>query len=145
MKRILLINGSNLNILGSREPSIYGTECWSDIECRITERCSNYGFELETFQSNHEGAIVDCIQQRSKGCSGIIINPAAFTINSYSILEALIATQLPFIEIHMSNVFARKEKWHSKSIFSSSAAGMIIGFQGSTYCLAVDAFHEYFS
>lgn len=145
MVKIMLINGPNLNILGVREPGVYGVECWSDIECKIRERCSQYGFELETFQSNHEGAIVDYIQQSSKDYSGVIINPAAFTINSYSILEALIATELPFIEVHMSNIFARKEEWHSKSIFTTSAVGMIIGFQGATYCLAVDALHEYFS
>jgi 3-dehydroquinate dehydratase-2 len=137
-KRIAVINGPNLNMTGVREVQYYGRTAMDE----ILDKLQKDGCSLQVFQSNHEGVLVDYIQSCYQTVDGIIINPAAFTINGYSILEALLTVEIPFIEVHMSNIFARGG-WHSKSIFSPKSIGMLCGFKENTYQLALDALYGY--
>jgi 3-dehydroquinate dehydratase-2 len=107
--RFLIVNGPNLNMLGIREPGIYGTQNYAALERICRETCAELGVECEVFQSNHEGAIVDRIQQALGESDGIVINPAAYTHTSIAILDALKAVQLPAVEIHISDVSARED------------------------------------
>ena len=114
-KKLLFINGPNLNLLGTREPQIYGSVTLPQIEASIKERGSKLGFEILTFQSNHEGGIVDRIQQaREEQIDAIVINPAAYTHTSVAIRDALLGVSIPFIECHISNVHSR-EPWRHHS------------------------------
>ena len=142
MKRIAVINGPNLNILGKREVEIYGTEDLNSIENKVRKLCEKFDINVLCFRSNHEGEIVDFIQQHMFKLDGILINPAAFTKTGYSILDALNAKPIPFIEIHLSNIMARSG-WHSESIFSSYSKGIIVGFNGYGYELGVYAINNY--
>lgn len=135
--KILVINGPNLNNLGKRDSSLYGTKTLSDIESDISSRASELGVEVQFFQSNHEGSIVDFIQEASGYASGVIINAGALTQVGYSILDALLDSQLPFIEVHLSNIHAREE-FRQKSIFASKAVGQMAGFGPSGYLYALD-------
>ena len=108
MKNVLIINGPNLNLLGLREPDIYGSQSYSALEQCIAKACQEHGFGFEVFQSNHEGAIVDKIQQAYGVFDGIVINPAAYTHTSVAILDALKAVSLPAVEVHLSDVSARE-------------------------------------
>lgn len=141
-EKISIINGPNINILGIREPNVYGKESWSDIEEEINQLGNELGISLSFFQSNHEGEIVDYIQKSLEKLDGVIINPAAFTRGGYSILDVLTACDLPFVEVHLSNIFARGG-WHAESIFSSKAIGHISGFQGNVYTLGLQALCDY--
>lgn len=107
--KLLVINGPNLNMLGIREPGIYGKKTFRDLEEFIISVCRRENIEVELFQSNHEGAIVDAIQNGYSSCDGIVINPAAYTHTSVAILDALKAVSLPAVEVHLSNVDAREE------------------------------------
>jgi len=107
--KILIVNGPNLNLLGLREPAIYGTDTYVDLENLIEATCAEYGIEFELFQSNHEGALVDKIQSAYGVCDGIIINAAAYTHTSIAILDALLAVGLPTIEVHLSNLHERED------------------------------------
>jgi len=135
--KILVINGPNLNNLGKRDSSLYGTKTLSDIESDISSRASELGVEVQFFQSNHEGSIVDFIQEASGDASGVIINAGALTQVGYSILDALLDSQLPFIEVHLSNIHAREE-FRQKSVFASKAVGQMAGFGPSGYLYALD-------
>ncbi len=135
--KILVINGPNLNNLGKRDSSLYGTKTLSDIESDISSRASELGLEVQFFQSNHEGSIVDFIQEASGDASGVIINAGALTQVGYSILDALLDSQLPFIEVHLSNIHAREE-FRQKSVFASKAVGQMAGFGPSGYLYALD-------
>lgn len=135
--KILVINGPNLNNLGKRDSSLYGTKTLSDIESDISSRASELGVEVQFFQSNHEGSIVDFIQEASGDANGVIINAGALTQVGYSILDALLDSQLPFIEVHLSNIHAREEFRH-KSVFASKAVGQMAGFGPSGYLYALD-------
>lgn len=135
--KILVINGPNLNNLGKRDSSLYGTKTLSDIESDISSRASELGVEVQFFQSNHEGSIVDFIQEASSDASGVIINAGALTQVGYSILDALLDSQLPFIEVHLSNIHAREE-FRQKSVFASKAVGQMAGFGPSGYLYALD-------
>ena len=128
-KPIFVINGPNLNRLGKREPDIYGTTTLAEIDERLCALARELGdVELECFQSNHEGAIVDLIQQRhGTGLGGCILNPAGFTTTSVSIHDAIKAVDYPFVEVHLSNQYAR-EDWRKRSIVASAAMGSIQGF-----------------
>lgn len=106
--KILVINGPNLNMLGIREPDIYGRQTFSDLLALLRQAGADYGVEVEQFQSNHEGAIVDAIQRAYGTCDGIVINPAAYTHTSIAILDALKAVALPAVEVHISQVDARE-------------------------------------
>lgn len=113
---VAVINGPNINMLGSREISVYGEERWADIEKSVSAYADRLNLEVIFYQSNHEGAIVDFIQQNAELLAGIIINPAAFTKTGFSVLDALTARRTPYIEVHLTNLMQRGG-WHSESIF----------------------------
>ena len=136
-KSILLINGPNLNLLGTREPHIYGTTTLADVEESSKSHAASLGAVLETFQSNHEGAIIDRIHAARDKVDGIIINPGGFTHTSVAIRDALLGTGIPFIEVHVTNVHAR-EPWRHHSYLSDKAAGVIVGLGVFGYRVAVE-------
>jgi 3-dehydroquinate dehydratase II len=135
---ILVLNGPNLNLLGVREPSTYGTETLSDIEEACLERAAQLGVTIDFRQSNHEGQLVDWIQEARENADGIILNAGAYTHTSVAIPDALSAAALPVIELHLSNVF-RREAFRHHSYISAVAKGVICGFGGHGYVLALDA------
>jgi len=135
---ILLINGPNLNLLGKREPSIYGDKDLEKIEQELVDKAFKLDCNLECFQSNSESEIVDLIQQKSKNTDIIIINPGGYTHTSVAIRDAFLAVEVPFIEVHISNIFAREE-FRKESYFSDIAVGIISGFGFDGYNLALDA------
>lgn len=126
MPNILVINGPNLNLLGTREPHIYGAETLSDIEQHLAQTGKTLGLEIQCFQSNHEGAIVDRIHQARGNVDRIIINAGAYTHTSVAIRDALAGVGIPFIEVHISNVHAR-ETFRHHSYLSDLAVGVIVG------------------
>ena len=144
MKTILLLNGPNLNLLGTREPGVYGSATLADVETRFTEQATSQGFQAECFQSNHEGALIDQIHAAGKRFAagellGLVFNPGAFTHTSVALFDAIQGVQpLPVIEIHISNVHAR-EAFRHHSYISPAAAGIIVGFGVDGYRLALDA------
>ena len=135
---ILVLNGPNLNLLGTREQDIYGTETLEDIERRGRARAAELGFEIAFRQSNAEGELVDWIQCARQDMDGIIINAGAFTHTSVAILDALKAIELPVVEIHLSNIF-RRETFRHHSYVSQAASGLVCGFGGLGYSLALEA------
>lgn len=140
--QIGIINGPNINILGIREPEIYGSTTWKDIEEELKKQAEKLDVELIFFQSNHEGQLVDFIQEHLIYLDGVVINPAAFTKTGYSILDALTATELPFVEVHLSNISARGG-WHAETIFADRAVGHINGFQSDVYGLGLQGLYRY--
>ena len=134
---ILLINGPNLNLLGTREPEIYGNKTLNDIEKDLTKVAQTKSMNLECFQSNHEGEIVDKIHNSVNRIQGILINAGAFTHTSISIRDALIGSKIPFVELHISNIFSR-EDFRKESFLTEKAIGIISGFGPSSYSLALD-------
>lgn len=139
MAKILLINGPNLNLLGKREPGVYGSTGLQEIEKAAVEQAAAAGHDLLTFQSNAEHELVDRVQQAaSEGVGYILLNPGAFTHTSIALRDALLAVEIPFIEIHLSNTFAREEFRHN-SYFSDIAAGCIVGLGAFGYELAIRA------
>ncbi|KAL4899047.1 Dehydroquinase class II-domain-containing protein [Aspergillus multicolor] len=136
-KSILLINGPNLNLLGTREPHIYGSTTLSDVEESSKAHAASLGATLQTFQSNHEGAIVDRVQAARGNTDAIIINPGAYTHTSVAIRDALLGVEIPFIELHVSNVHAR-ESFRHHSYFSDKASGIIVGLGVYGYKVAVE-------
>ena len=136
-KKILVIHGPNLNMLGKREPHIYGHQSLDEINDHLLERGNKLGIEVETFQSNHEGLIVDKIQQALGKCHGIIINPAAYTHTSVAIRDALAMFEIPVIEIHLSNIHKR-EPFRHQSMIADIAAARIAGFGSQGYILALE-------
>lgn len=139
MASLLLINGPNLNLLGTREPGVYGETNLAEVETGLTAMAKELGHDLVCFQSNAEHEIVDRVQQaRNDAVNFILLNPGAFTHTSIAIRDALLAVSIPFIEIHLSNVFAREEFRHS-SYFSDIAAGCLFGLGAYGYELALQA------
>lgn len=135
---VLVLHGPNLNLLGSREPQIYGSATLDQINEDLVKFAADRGVLLQTFQSNHEGALVDRIQQaRGDGTGFIVINPAAFTHTSVAIRDAIAAIALPFIEVHLSNVH-RREAFRHHSYFSDLAEAVMAGFGPAGYRYAVD-------
>ncbi|MCJ7666348.1 MAG: type II 3-dehydroquinate dehydratase [Actinobacteria bacterium] len=137
MKKILLINGPNLNLLGQREEEIYGTVSFDEILADLKQTAAKSGAEIEYFQSNHEGEIIDRMHQGIGNIDYIIFNPGALTHYSYSIRDAIKAIKIPLVEVHISNIYGR-EKWRSKSVISPVAAGTISGFGAYSYSMAID-------
>lgn len=135
---ILVLNGSNLNMLGVRQPEIYGRTTLADIEAQCRERAAALGLEIEFRQSNHEGELVTWIQQARDNADGIVINAGAYTHTSVAILDALKVAELPVIEVHISNIHAREEFRHH-SYISAAATGIIVGLGPQGYLLALDA------
>ena len=137
MKNILVLHGPNLNLLGTREPDVYGRVTLDEINSRLSELALSKGAKLAYFQSNAEAALVDRVQQaRADGTDFIIINPAAFTHTSVAIRDALAAVAIPFVEVHLSNVQAR-ESFRKESYFSDIAVGIISGLGATGYELAL--------
>jgi 3-dehydroquinate dehydratase-2 len=135
---IYVLNGPNLNLLGTREPEIYGRSTLKDIEAMCREAGKRHGYDVECRQSNHEGQIIDWMHEaREKGAAGIIINPAGYTSTSIAFLDAIKAVGLPTIEIHISNIHAREEFRHH-SFVSRAAKAMVCGFGVHGYVLAID-------
>ena len=139
--RILLINGPNLNTLGRRQPEIYGSTTLQQIEERVSRRAGELGVEIETFQSNVEGEIIDFIQQRAGEAAGALINAGAFTHYSLALRDAFEATGLPFIEVHISNIHAREEFRHH-SVLADLAVGQVSGLGWRGYLAALEALVE---
>lgn len=138
---ILVINGPNLNLLGVREKSIYGAETIDSINKKLLGIAKEHDINIDFFQSNHEGAIVDKIHQAHNNADFLIINPAAYTHTSIAIRDAILATKIPTIEIHLSNIYAREEFRHH-SFISAVAKGIISGFGPHSYVLALNAAME---
>jgi 3-dehydroquinate dehydratase-2 len=135
---ILLINGPNLNLLGTREPGIYGTATLADIETLSRQHAQQRGVDLRTFQSNHEGAILDAIHDARSYAAGIVINAGAYTHTSIAIRDAITSVGLPAVEIHLSNVHAR-ETFRHHSYLAAVCVGQISGFGVNSYILGIDA------
>jgi 3-dehydroquinate dehydratase-2 len=135
--KILVIHGPNLNMLGSRQTAIYGEKTLDEIDSLLQKRARELGVELETSQSNHEGALVDFIQEKSPEAAGIIINPAALTRYGLSLRDALADTSLPIIEVHLSNIHAREE-FRQQSVIAPIARGQISGLGWRGYIAALE-------
>ncbi len=138
MCKYLIINGPNLNMLGKREPGIYGVETLKDIENKLELLAQELGVTLDFFQSNHEGEIIDRIHEAHENYLGIIINPGAFTHYSYAIRDAFGSVKIPFVEIHISNIHTRETFRHS-SVLAPLAIGQIAGFGSFGYEMALHA------
>ncbi len=138
MRRVLVLNGPNLNLLGTREPGIYGTATLADIEAAVTARAKVLGAEVRFLQSNHEGDLVDAVQQAATDRDGAIVNLGGYTHTSMAIRDALLAAPLPFVEVHLSNLFRREEARHH-SVTADLAIGIVAGFGARGYELALEA------
>jgi 3-dehydroquinate dehydratase-2 len=142
MANLLLLNGPNLNLLGTREPGLYGSTTLPEVEQKLADMARDMGHTLNSFQSNSEAELVDRIQQAKQDTDFILINPGALTHTSVALRDAILAVDVPFIEIHISNVHAREE-FRQKSFFSDIAVGTIVGLGPQGYELALRAAHEY--
>jgi 3-dehydroquinate dehydratase-2 len=140
--RILVINGPNLNMLGKRNKEHYGTDSLAAIEQQLTEKGRALGCELVFFQSNHEGAIIDFIQQKTSGADGILINPGALTHYGYSLHDALADSGLPVVEVHLSDIQAREE-WRKISVISDVVIKQISGLKTKSYLVGLEAMAEH--
>lgn len=140
-KSILLINGPNLNLLGTRQPETYGSQTLSDVEKMCTEHAGSKGMRLDTFQSNHEGAIVDAIQQSKDVYTHIVMNPGAYTHTSIAIRDAILGVDANVYEVHISNIHEREEFRHH-SYISDIARGVFVGMGTPGYIAAIDAIAE---
>ncbi len=141
MPTIFVLNGPNLNLLGVREPDIYGRDRLSDIEARCRTRAAALGLDIDFRQSNHEGELVDWIQEAREHAAAIVLNAGALTHTSVAILDALAAVGLPVVEVHLSNIF-RREPFRHHSYVSLAATGMICGLGAKGYELALEAVAE---
>jgi 3-dehydroquinate dehydratase-2 len=136
--RVLVVHGPNLNLLGTREPELYGTTTLAEIDARLAALAKDAGCDTESFQSNHEGAIIDRVQEARSWADGILINPGGLTHTSVALRDALAAADLPVVEVHLSNVFAR-EPFRHHSYVSGVAVGVISGFGPDSYRLGLEA------
>jgi 3-dehydroquinate dehydratase-2 len=136
--RIIVIHGPNLNLLGTREPDVYGSTSLGQIDGHLESLAKELDCEVEYFQSNHEGALIDRIQEARGTADGILINAAGLTHSSVSLRDALVASELPIVEVHLSNIFAR-ESFRHHSYISGIALGVISGFGPQSYLLGLEA------
>ena len=136
--RIAVLNGPNLNLLGQREPEVYGRTTLSEIEAAVRDAAKSLDAEIQWFQTNHEGALVEAVQGLQGRVDGALINAAALTHSSLALRDALLAVRIPFVELHLSNIFAREpERRHS--VIADLAIGMVTGFGAQSYLLALQA------
>jgi 3-dehydroquinate dehydratase-2 len=135
-QRILLVNGPNLNLLGTREPEVYGHHTLADVESLVAETAAEVGLEVRSVQSNHEGVLIDAIHAARDDCAGVVINPGAFTHTSIALRDALLAAELPVVEVHLSNVH-RREPFRHHSYVSDIAEVVVIGAGVDGYGFAV--------
>jgi 3-dehydroquinate dehydratase II len=138
VKRILVVNGPNLNLLGSREPDVYGTTTLADIEAMVRRRADELGCEVTCFQSNSEGAILDFLQREAPTASGMVINPGALTHYSYALYDCLRALAVPAVEVHISNLHARVEGFRTRDVTAPAAVGVIQGLGPRGYLMAME-------
>ncbi|MGZ8392586.1 MAG: type II 3-dehydroquinate dehydratase [Gemmatimonadales bacterium] len=136
--RIAVLNGPNLNLLGQREPEVYGHTSLAEIEAMVREAAVPLGAQIEWFQTNHEGALVEAVQRLRGRADGALINAAALTHSSLALRDALLAVRIPFVELHLSNIFAREPE-RRNSVIADLAVGMITGFGPQSYLLALQA------
>ena len=141
MKKVLVMHGPNLNLLGEREPGIYGTDTFESINKEITAKANDLGFECEVFQSNSEGALIDKLHAARLDCAGVVLNAGAYTHYSYAIRDAIAAIKIPVIEVHISNVHSRDE-FRNNSVISPVCAGVIAGFGKNSYSLGLIALKD---
>ena len=141
MHTVYVLNGPNLNLLGKREPDIYGRTTLAEIEQRCRRDCSRLQFELVFQQSNHEGQLVDWVHEARESASGIVINPAGYSFTSVTLLDALKASELPIVEVHITNIHRRESMYHN-SFVSLAAWGVICGLGALGYTLALTALAE---
>lgn len=139
MKTLLVVNGPNLNLLGSREPSIYGSRSYADLEAAVRDHAATLKLTTRWIQSNHEGVLIDWLQTESPSSDGIIINAGALTHTSYALRDTIAAVNRPTIEVHLTNVYAR-EPFRQQSVIAPVCIGQIVGFGFGSYLLAVDQF-----
>jgi len=135
--RILVLHGPNLNLLGTREPGLYGQDTLAEIDAELQQQAERLGAQLDCFQSNHEGALVERIHQAAASVEGILINAGAYTHTSIALRDALLGVGLPFVELHLSNVHAR-ERFRHRSFLADKAVGVICGFGPISYYLALE-------
>ncbi len=138
MTKILLIHGPNLNLLGTREPEVYGSTTLDDVNQRVIEAAKQRGVEAEAFQSNHEGALIDKLHEAREWADGVIFNPGAYTHTSVALRDAISGTKLAVVEVHLSNVHAR-EAFRHKSLLAPVCVGQISGFGWRSYLLGLEA------
>jgi 3-dehydroquinate dehydratase-2 len=137
MKRIVIVNGPNLNLLGKREPHIYGTRSHADLVKTVRAKARKLGVQVTVFQSNHEGELIDFLQKEAPGSLGIVINPGALSHYSLALFDCLQSLAVPTVEVHISNIHAREE-FRSKSVTARAATGVITGLGFTGYLLAMD-------
>ena len=141
MKKILVIHGPNLNLLGEREPGVYGTDTFESINAEIIAHAKVYDMECDIFQSNHEGAIIDKLHEARKVYDGVVLNAGAYTHYSYAIRDAIAAIKIPVVEVHLSNIHAR-DGFRENSVIAPVCVGQISGFGKYSYLMGVDALNN---
>jgi 3-dehydroquinate dehydratase II len=140
MRKLLVVNGPNLNLLGSREPEIYGTATLGEIEDLVRRRAGELGCQVSFFQSNSEGAVLDCLQSEASSVAGVVLNPGALTHYSYALYDCLRALPVPVVEVHLSNLHARgeREPFRSRTVTAPAAVGVITGLGPKGYLMAME-------
>ena len=142
MTSILILNGPNLNLLGTRQPEVYGKTTLADVEALCREKAKTLGFDVEFEQSNHEGALIDLIHAAKGKHAGIVLNAGAYTHTSIALMDAIASVELPVVEVHLSNIHAREEFRH-RSYIAPVALGQICGFGAQGYLMALDALEDH--